>query len=123
MVRIIEKRKLLRKKAAGLVKMWAKGLKFKSTVILHGSYARGDFNFWSDIDVILIAETNKPVHKRLEDIDYPSELEIVFLTPLEFLKLLEKKEPYIIEAMEKGIIIKDDFNISDLIQSVVKNKK
>jgi len=31
----------------------------KITVILHGSYARGDFNLWSDIDVIVVSERFK----------------------------------------------------------------
>lgn len=32
------------------------GPQFKVSAILIGSYARGDFNKWSDVDVLLIAE-------------------------------------------------------------------
>jgi predicted nucleotidyltransferase len=28
----------------------------RMTVILHGSFARGDFNLWSDIDLIIVSE-------------------------------------------------------------------
>jgi len=33
---------------------YAKSLNFKCTVMLIGSYARGDFNLWSDIDILII---------------------------------------------------------------------
>jgi len=112
MVSIIQRRKQLRKKAITKVTNWAKKLKFKATIIIFGSYARGDFNLWSDIDVIIIAETNKPITQRLQDIDYPPQLEIIYLTPQEFKKLLSKKEPYIIEAIQKGIVIRDDYNLT-----------
>jgi len=112
MVSIIQRRKQLRKKAITKVTNWAKKLKLKTTIIIFGSYARGDFNLWSDIDVIIIAETNKPITQRLQDIDYPPQLEIIYLTPQEFQKLLNKKEPYIIEAIQKGIIIRDDYNLT-----------
>ncbi len=100
-----------REKIIRTVKEWATKLNFKATVILIGSYSRGDFNFWSDIDVILIAETDKPPHKRLYEIDYPAGFEIIFLTPKEFKKLLTRKEPIAIEAITKGIIVRDDYYI------------
>lgn len=52
----IKKRLEKRKRVIEEVRMWAEALEFKSTVILIGSYARGDFNEWSDIDILLIKE-------------------------------------------------------------------
>lgn len=112
MERIIAERKKIREKIIRKVKEWSSELEFKSTVILFGSYSRGDFNVWSDIDILLIAETNKPPHKRLEDIDYPAGFEIIFITPQEFKKLKAKKEKFLIEALNKGIIIRDDYKLT-----------
>jgi len=52
---IIREREKTRRKVISEAKAWAKTLQFKSTVILVGSYARGDFNLWSDVDILLIA--------------------------------------------------------------------
>ncbi|MEX0568366.1 MAG: nucleotidyltransferase domain-containing protein [Candidatus Njordarchaeota archaeon] len=90
-------------------------LNFKATIFLIGSYARGDFNFWSDIDILLVAETNKPPHRRLENTKYDLGFQIIFLTPEEFRHLLQKREPVIIEALTKGIIIRDDYNLNKQI--------
>jgi len=123
MEEIIRKREKLRKNVIEKVRNWAHNLKFKSTVVIIGSYARGDFNFWSDIDILLIAETNRPMLERLNDIDYPAGFEIIFITPREFNKLLNRGEKYILEAIKKGIFIRDDFKIREhreIINGVAK---
>lgn len=109
----IRERKRIRTKVIDAVRNWAKNLDFPATVILIGSYARGDHNFWSDIDVLIIANTDKKPHRRLDGLDYPPNFEIIFLTPREFLKLLKKGEPFAKEAMTKGIIVRDDLKIKN----------
>jgi len=50
----------------------------KLTMILYGSYARGDFNLWSDIDVIIVSEHFKSkdfVVRCVELEDAPPRLE------------------------------------------------
>ncbi len=42
----------------------------KTTLILFGSYARGDFNLWSDIDIIIISD----YFKNIRFIDRPFKL-------------------------------------------------
>lgn len=113
MEEIIRKRVGLKRRVIEKVRNWAYNLKFKSTVILIGSYARGDFNLWSDIDILLIAETNKPVLERLSEIDYPAGFEIIFIKPSEFKIQLRKREKYVLEAIKKGIFIRDDFKIKE----------
>ncbi|MCC6029016.1 MAG: nucleotidyltransferase domain-containing protein [Candidatus Korarchaeum sp.] len=94
------------------VRKWAEGLPFKATVILIGSYARGDFNLWSDVDIILIAEfpERSPV-ERLMRIDHPPGYEVIPLTPEEFADMFGRKEPMVMEALRSGIPIKDDMGI------------
>jgi len=87
------------------------------TVILVGSYLRGDFNVWSDIDVLVIVEDEDPNPlKRYDKIipilmrfDIP--IEPVIITKKEFFKGLNKKNPLIMEAMKIGKVFADDLHI------------
>ena len=70
---VIEKRRRLREQAINKEALsWAAGLPFKVTAMLVGSHARGDFNLWSDIDVVLISEDPEggPI-ERLKALDIP----------------------------------------------------
>jgi len=89
---IIEKRKKLRAQIIRKASRWAKRLSFKVTAILVGSYAKGDFNLWSDVDILLISDEFKgnPV-ERLELLDIPAGFQVIPLTIEEFKSLLKKK--------------------------------
>lgn len=82
---VIEERRKLRRKVIERASSWARGLPFKLTAVLVGSYARGDFNLWSDVDILLISEQFKggPVD-RLRALAIPSGLEVIPLTKDEF---------------------------------------
>jgi len=108
---ILKERRKLREKVINEAKNWARNLPFKASIILIGSYARGDFNLWSDVDIVLISELSGNPLDRLKKIDYPPGFEVIPLTPSEFLTLLKKKNPIAIEAVNEGIILRDDFNI------------
>lgn len=92
--------------------MWVSSLPFKLTAVLIGSYARGDFNLWSDIDILLISREfrGNPV-RRLEQMDIPAGFQVIPLTEEEFKILLERNEPLILEAIEKGVVLKDDLKL------------
>jgi uncharacterized protein len=47
-------RQVLKKLKKGLVKMYGTRLK---GVFLYGSYARGDFEQWSDLDILVVLDT------------------------------------------------------------------
>ena len=68
---IVKERRRLRQRIIEEARRWARSLPFKATVILIGSYARGDFNLWSDVDVIVISEFRGNPLRRLERIDFP----------------------------------------------------
>jgi len=100
----------MRSKVLKEVKEWARSLPFKSTVILVGSYARGDFNLWSDIDVVVIAGFKGNPVERLRGIEHPPGFEVIPLTPEEFAVLLSKRNPLTLEALERGVVLRDDLN-------------
>ena len=112
---ILKERRALREKVIEEARRWANNLPFKSSVILIGSYARGDFNLWSDVDIVLIAELQGNPLERLKAIDYPPGYEVIPLTLKEFLTLLSKRSPIAMEAISNGIILRDDYNIKRLL--------
>lgn len=64
------------------------------SVVLFGSYARGDFNLWSDIDVIIVSESFRGVKivERCTSLgDPPERLSPICWTPEEAAKLLKKR--------------------------------
>lgn len=88
-----------------------------STVIVYGSVARGDYNEWSDIDVLIVTSNNIP-QKPMERLDLVYEyvrrglpIEPVIVTYDEFIKLLNRKNPLIIDALERGVVLVDKLNI------------
>jgi len=95
---------------------WAGKLPLKVTAILVGSYARGDFNLWSDIDIILISDGFKgnPI-QRLKELDILPAYQVIPLTPEEFKALLKKRDPLAIEAVRVGVILREDVKIADLL--------
>jgi len=105
---ILRERRRIREEVIEKARVWAEGIPFKATVILAGSYARGDFNLWSDIDIIIIAEFDNRPLERLKNIDHPPGFEVIPLTPKEFRRLIEKKNPLALEALDKGIALRDD---------------
>ncbi len=113
---ILKERSKTREKVIEEARKWAESLPFKASVILIGSYARGDFNLWSDIDIVLIAEFKDNPIERLKKIEYPPGYEVIPLTINEFKKLAEKENPIAIEVLDNGIVLRDDYGIKNLVQ-------
>ncbi|MGB9660350.1 MAG: nucleotidyltransferase domain-containing protein [Nitrososphaerales archaeon] len=98
----------------------ASSLPYRATATLIGSYARGDFNLWSDVDIVLIADFKGNPLERLKLIDAPYGFQIIPLMKEEFLRLLERRNPIAVEVVQNGIILRDDFGINKLIKSAIK---
>jgi len=109
---VIEARRKLREQVARDASSWAAELPFRLTAILVGSYARGDFNLWSDIDILLVSEDFEggPV-ERLKALDTPPGFQVIPLTPNEFRRLLDRGDHLAVEAVESGLILRDDLKI------------
>ncbi|BAA29478.1 nucleotidyltransferase domain-containing protein [Pyrococcus horikoshii] len=83
------------------------------TVILFGSYARGDYNRTSDFDIVVISdrldgnplERTKPLYALNEDF---LPVDIIAYTREEFLKALENLSPTALDAISYGKVLYDD---------------
>ena len=91
----------------------------KLIAILFGSYARRDFNIWNDIDILVITE-NLP-RNPLERLDLITEclrlyprVEPIIITIEEFIKKRDR-DPAIIEASQKGIMLIDTLGLSGIL--------
>lgn len=73
-----------------------------------GSVARGDFNVWSDVDVVIVVEglpERAPERGRLLAIDAPPRVQAVGFTPEEFRAALAAGNPLAREAVERGVAL------------------
>ena len=110
---VIKERRRIREKVIKEAFSWTAELPFKATAILIGSYARGDFNLWSDVDILLISEEFKgnPI-ERLKALDIPPGFQVIPITLNEFKKLLTKRSQLAIEATKHGVILRNDLKLT-----------
>lgn len=76
--------------------------------ILFGSLARGEVGITSDIDLIVVLESDKPFHKRLKElyreIDYHEPLDLLAYTPEELERTLEVSS-FLRHALKEGKVV------------------
>lgn len=95
--------------------------------ILFDSRARGDHGPWSDYDILLIGDFNEDCMERLKKlIDLADNIKIpIELHPYrleEAIRMLEKGNPTIVDAIEEGIVIKAGIGYEELL-SVYREMK
>jgi len=78
-----------------------------SQVILFGSYARGEATERSDVDLMVVAETNLPRHKRAVNLykqfrPYPFGMDIVVYTPQEVEEGKESALTFVSTVLREG---------------------
>jgi len=110
-VELLEERRKQRERVIKQARRWALKLPFKVTAVLVGSYARGDFNLWSDVDILLISNLRGNPLERLAKIDFSPGFQVIPLTPEEFTKQLERGDPLAVEAIKIGVVLRDDFKL------------
>jgi len=110
--RIIERRRMLRDRAIEVARQFAECASSKLgeiVAVLHGSYARGDFGEWSDVDVLVVVKGSLPKSpiERLglvEDcLAKAPRVEPVIITSEEFKALLRKNDPLVAGALKEGV--------------------
>jgi len=78
-------------------------------IILFGSFATGDINEGSDIDILVVADFKENFLDRIRTLmdmnTFKIPIEPVGYTPEEFQEMKEKKNPFILEVMEKGKVL------------------
>lgn len=73
-------------------------------IILFGSYAKGDADEFSDLDLIIVKETDQPFVRRCVEAPYfriPSD--VFVYTPEEFEQMKENENPFLLSALETGV--------------------
>lgn len=79
--------------------------------VLFGSYARGDADQFSDLDLIVVAETGRPFVERFKDfsgvwrVSPVKRIDMFVYTPEEFESMQRADNPFISRALEEGKII------------------
>ncbi|MGH8899516.1 MAG: nucleotidyltransferase domain-containing protein [Egibacteraceae bacterium] len=73
--------------------------------VVFGSVARGDFNHWSDIDVLVIAERlpERPLDRFAVLPEPPDDVQPVVWTPPEWHQELARSNPIAVEAASDGV--------------------
>jgi predicted nucleotidyltransferase len=73
--------------------------------VIAGSVARGDFNLWSDVDLLVVADKLAP--RLLDRFDQlgprPPSVEPHPMTSAEARSRLARGDPLVLEAIERGI--------------------
>jgi predicted nucleotidyltransferase len=96
-------------------------------VLLYGSTALGENMPWSDVDLIVIADFERPFLERLEELallnDTDLNLEILGYTPDEFVEMLSVLNAGAIEAVESGIPIVHGRLFPELKRKLAELKK
>ena len=79
--------------------------------IVFGSYARGDADEYSDLDIIIIKDTDIHFldrHKDFRDIWYASPvkgIDMLIYTPKEFKDMRDRENGFILKALVDGVVI------------------
>jgi predicted nucleotidyltransferase len=83
-------------------------------VILFGSFAYGKPDQHSDLDLLIVKETNKsPFQRRVEvghivqDQSRMTPIQPLVITPQELKEQLQKGNPFLIEILQKGEVLYD----------------
>jgi len=84
-------------------------------IILFGSLATGKIQEWSDIDLLIIKQTDKRPLDRATDItamlNYPRiAMDIFVYTPQELKYLMKHGSPFIAEILEQGKVLYEKDN-------------
>lgn len=79
-------------------------------VIAFGSVARRESDQWSDLDLIIVADTARPFLERFKDFaglyDVWPRLDLLIYTPPEeFERMVEEENPFLTEALREGVVL------------------
>ncbi|MBI5059923.1 nucleotidyltransferase domain-containing protein [candidate division KSB1 bacterium] len=79
-------------------------------VVLFGSYARGDSKPTSDLDILVIAESDLPRYKRAASLyralsDIPQPMDIIVYTPQEAEDWSQVKQAFVTTALREGKVL------------------
>lgn len=86
-------------------------------IILHGSLARGDWNRASDVDLIIVKETDTPFKERIREVlelcHLPLAVEPLVYTPQELASMLAAGNSFLEKALAEGRVLYDAAEVAD----------
>jgi predicted nucleotidyltransferase len=78
-------------------------------VIAFGSVARGEADEWSDLDLLIVADTSRPFFERFKDFagiyDVWPRLDLLVYTTEEFARMVDDENPLVIHALNEGVVV------------------
>lgn len=78
-------------------------------IVLHGSLARGDWNRASDIDLIIVKDTDLPFTQRISEViglcDTTMNVEPLIYTPEELAAMLAAGNSFLEKALRQGKVL------------------
>ena len=78
-------------------------------VILFGSFARGDDHGLSDVDLLIVKETDRPFVERIGEVlalcDTVLPIEPLVYTPEELARMIEEGNPFIEQVLREGKVV------------------
>jgi predicted nucleotidyltransferase len=84
-------------------------LRHARKAIVFGSVARGEADEWSDLDLVIIADTCRPFLERYRDFESLYEvwrrLDLLIYTPEEFAEMQAQGRPFIEHVLREGAVI------------------
>ncbi len=88
----------------------------RAAVILYGSFARGDFNLWSDVDMLVVSDAFRGVRPldRYDMLPAVERIEPVPVTPGELERMLEK--PAWRQALRDAVIVVDRLGVGEALK-------
>ena len=77
---------------------------------LVGSWARGEADAWSDVDVVIVAPSARPAVERFKDylpaiLASPRPVELFVYTPEEFERLRAEERPFLMHALDGAKLV------------------
>lgn len=106
----IEARRLERENLIEVARSYAASLDKRMDVVaayVVGSVARGDFNVWSDVDLVVISRDlqERLLDRLMQFADAPPRIQVAAFTPGEFDQAVRRRNPLATEALEVGIVL------------------
>jgi predicted nucleotidyltransferase len=117
---VISRRERERREVIEKARTYVNSLQGSYTSFLIGSYSRGDFNVWSDVDILLIGEFHGNPVERLLRLDFPPGFEVIPINEEELDKAIRKNNPVIWDVKSKGIVLRDDLEICKKYTNVIR---
>lgn len=76
-------------------------------VIVFGSWARGQADEYSDLDIVIVEQTDKRFLRRLDDWDFPAQIanDVLVYTPDELESMQQRGNRFVEQVLHEGITV------------------